>query len=183
MSVCLWQTLSVKAIVCPLPMLLPESTRLRPALCHFSYFSVDMLTDEALPPLSILMPCTMLSMPGTGSVHSPVIALLPHEAVKAAAAQMARYLAVLFAFMLFILFYRVIVVVAGMLPVRHFFLSYTSSMPSSLPRLRLYCRSVALFQCSATPSDLSGVPSPSGSYAVPDGALPACAASMRYMSE
>ncbi len=40
---------------------------------------------------------------------------------------------------------------------------YFSSMPLPVPRLRVYCLFVALFQCSCTPWLAKRVPSPSGS--------------------
>lgn len=38
-----------------------------------------------------------------------------------------------------------------------------NSMPSSYPRLREYCLSILLFQCSFTPNEFIGIPSFSGS--------------------
>ncbi len=52
------------------------------------------------------------------------------------------------------------------------------SIPSFLPRLREYFLSAALFQCSCTPR-LASCPLLSGLYTVPEGGLPACAASCR----
>jgi hypothetical protein len=55
----------------------------------------------------------------------------------------------------------------------------TSSIPLPAPKFREYCFSLALFQCSCTPRLGGRLPSPDGSYAVPEGGRSARAASCR----
>ena len=61
------------------------------------------------------------------------------------------------------------VLVAGGSPGSHLQLTWNSSIPLALPRLREYFFSVGLFQCSNTPRLPHRMPSRSGSYNVFEG--------------
>ena len=65
-------SVSVKSIVCPFPMLFPFRNRMLPVLSHCSYRRVAMFIDSAVPSSFSETPWVCPDIPGTGSTQSPV---------------------------------------------------------------------------------------------------------------